>query len=73
MTKTLIAEQRLVEVINLELRHDWPHKDCHCEVAALRRVKCPERNWEVERTSMGGVSLLHTEECERFLKKKGVK
>jgi hypothetical protein len=69
MTKALITEQRLIEAINLALRHDWPHKDCHCEVAALRRVKYPERNWEVEHTNMGGTSLLHTEECERLLER----
>jgi hypothetical protein len=60
MTKALITEQRLIDVINLGLRRDWPHKNCHCEVLALRRVEYPERNWEVERTRMGGANLLHT-------------
>ena len=69
MTKALITEQQLVDVINSALRNDWPLKDCHCEVAALKRVNFPERNWEVELTSMGGASLLHTEECERLLKR----
>ena len=67
MTKALITEQRLIDAINLALRHDWPHKDCHCEVSALSKVKYPERNWEVEQTSMGGSDLLHAEECERLL------
>lgn len=69
MTKALITEQRLIEAINLALRHDWPHKDCHCEIAALRKVEYPERNWEVEDTSISGVNLLHTEECECLLKR----
>ena len=43
MTKTLITEQRLIEAINLALRHDWPHKDCYCEVAALKKVEYPEK------------------------------
>lgn len=67
MTKALITEQRLIDAINLALRHDWPHKDCHCEVSALRKVEYPERNWEVELTHMGGANLLRTEECERLL------
>lgn len=69
MTKALITEQRLIEAINLALRHDWPHKDCYCEVAALRKVEYPERNWEVEHTSMDGTNLLHTEECEILLER----
>lgn len=69
MTKALITEQRLIEAINLALRHDWPHKDCHCEVVALRKVKYPERNWEVQVKSTGGANLLHTEECESLLEK----
>lgn len=67
MTKALITEQRLIDAINLALRHDWPDKDCHCEISALRKVEYPERNWEVETTSVGGANLLHTEECERLL------
>lgn len=67
MTKSLITEQSLIDAINLALRHDWPHKDCHCEVSALRKANYPGRNWEVEFTSMGGANLLHTEECERLL------
>ena len=69
MTKALITEQRLIDAINLALRHDWPHKDCHCEVAALTKVKYAERNWEVQEKSIGGANLLHTEECESLLEK----
>lgn len=69
MAKALITEQHLIEVINLALRHDWPHKDCHCAVTALRKVEYPERNWEVETTNMGGANLLHTEECEHLLER----
>jgi hypothetical protein len=69
MTRALITEQRLIEAINLALLHDWPHKDCHCKVAALRKVEHPKRNWEVEVTSVGGANLLHTEKCERLLEK----
>lgn len=67
MAKLLITERRLVEAINLALRHDWPHKDCHCEVVSLRKVNYPERNWEVDSTTRGGVTLLHEAECQRFL------
>ena len=67
MTKARITEQRLIDAINLALRHDWPHKDCRCEVVALRKVECPERNWEVESTSMDGANLLHAEECELLM------
>lgn len=69
MDKALITEQRLIEAINLALRHDWPHKDCHCQVLALRKVKYPERNWEVESTSTGGPNLLHAEDCQLLLER----
>ena len=67
LTKTLITEQHLIEEINLPLHHDWAHKDCHCEVAALRKVSYPERNWEVDVTSTNGANLLYTQECEHLL------
>ena len=67
MTKALITEQRLIDTINLALRRDWHHKDCHCEVSALRKVKYPKSNWKAELTNMGGANLLHTEECEHLL------
>ncbi len=69
MTKALITEQRLIEIINLALHHDWAHKDCQCEVAALRKVGYPERNWEVEVTSINGANLLYAQECEHLLEK----
>ena len=69
MTKALITEQRFIDAINLTLRHDWPHNNSHCEVSALREVRYPDRNWEVELTSLGGANLLHTEECEQLLDK----
>lgn len=69
MTKALITKQHLIEAINLELRNDWPHKDGHCEVVALRKVELPERNWEVLEKSIVGSHLLHTEECERLLER----
>lgn len=67
MNKVLITEQLLIDAINLALRNDCQHKDCHCQVVALKKVEYPERNWEVERSTTGGSNLLHTEECQRIL------
>lgn len=64
MAKDLLSEQKLLEVINVALKKDWIHEDCHCDVRSLKRINTPERNWEIEVFGTGGTNLHHTAECD---------
>lgn len=64
MAKTLIPEKELINAINVALRKDWPHKDRHCQVTALKKVSLPNRNWEVAMDSTGGMDFRYAAECD---------
>ena len=66
MTKDLLSEQDLLDVINEGLAKNWPHKDFHCLVGKLKEANLPDRNWELDTTNTGGPSLEHFEECDEL-------
>jgi len=66
MAKDLLSEQELLEVINKELAKKWVHKDCYCRVDRLREASLPERNWEIDTFSAGGITLDYSKECDEL-------
>jgi hypothetical protein len=66
MSKAQLTEQRLIEVINVALEYDWPHKDRPCRVDSLRKIKQPDRNWEVESYGTSGPDLGHVPDCDEL-------
>ena len=69
MEKALITSQKLIDVINLALDHDWKHKDCYCRVDSLKKVVIGERNWELSTHSTGGHDLCRTDECTSLIQR----
>lgn len=66
MTKDLLSEQNLLEVINEGLAKKWAHTDYHCRVGKLRKANLPDRNWEIDTFNIGGPCLKYFKECNEL-------